>query len=263
MKLNNLLAFLNDCLFRFLKAIRYRTVECMDGLPSAPDASRSVVFLLEKVRFLHPSFMIFPFLFSCGEFIETVKTQKLAAYYFDKGRLYFYDNKPDSAIIWFTESIRYIPDASAYYNRGLVKHSLADFSNAAEDFSQAIRINPSDADSWINRASCKTELCDYQGALSDLDSAEKKNSSDSLIWYNRGIALVLIGRNREAAEEFSKVIKADPKDRRAFFQRGEAYFACREFILAASDYSHALMLYPKDEEAELKMKLVQQALSAE
>jgi tetratricopeptide (TPR) repeat protein len=59
----------------------------------------------------------------------------------------------------------------AFYNRGIVKGRLNDFSGALADYSTALTLNPEYANAYGNRGLMKKELQDLQGALADYNKA--------------------------------------------------------------------------------------------
>ena len=72
-------------------------------------------------------------------------------------------------------------DADAYYNRGLAKSNLEDYTGAIEDFNRAIQLKPDYADAYYNRGSAKDELEDKIGACTDWSKAGELGDSDAYI----------------------------------------------------------------------------------
>ena len=119
-----------------------------------------------------------------------------------------------------TEAIRTNPnDATAYYNRGVVKFSLGDYQGALSDYSEAIRIKPSDVASYLNRGSAKRKLGDKQGAKADYEKAitidkDGLYSEDSLrnlgvVESELGDKQAAISSLRMAAQRYQKSGKTD------------------------------------------------------
>jgi tetratricopeptide (TPR) repeat protein len=79
--------------------------------------------------------------------------------------------------------------ATAYYNRGALKHiDFHDTQGALDDYNRAIKLAPKFASVYYNRASLKSEyLQDMQGALADYDRAIKLAPNLASAYYNRGL----------------------------------------------------------------------------
>jgi tetratricopeptide (TPR) repeat protein len=64
-----------------------------------------------------------------------------------------------TAIADYTKAIEINPNyASTYYNRGILKKDLKDYSGAIADYTKAIEINPNYAIAYYNRGNSKENL---------------------------------------------------------------------------------------------------------
>jgi tetratricopeptide (TPR) repeat protein len=68
-----------------------------------------------------------------------------------------------------------------------------DLKNAFDDFSDAIRINPTHFGAFQNRAIVRGNMEDYAGVLEDLNAAIALNPGFAATYYLRGIAQFELG----------------------------------------------------------------------
>lgn len=59
-------------------------------------------------------------------------------------------------------------DFDAYYERGVNKYKLKDYIGAADDFTKAIDLNPTDYKSYFNRGLSKYRLGSKKGSIADV-----------------------------------------------------------------------------------------------
>ena len=65
----------------------------------------------------------------------------------------------------------YSQTAEEYFNSGLEKMKNGDFSDAIEDYTKAIELDPNYADAYINRGIAKNKLENHSGAITDFTKA--------------------------------------------------------------------------------------------
>ncbi|MFZ1633768.1 MAG: tetratricopeptide repeat protein [Chitinophagales bacterium] len=89
--------------------------------------------------------------------------------------------------------------AEAYYNRGINKRNLNNFTGAISDYSEAIKLRPDYVKAFNNRGFAKMQIDDYSGAISDFTSAIKYDNYNTeftnMAFGNRGIAKLAIGQD--------------------------------------------------------------------
>ena len=78
-----------------------------------------------------------------------------------------------------------LSDWEEYYYRGLEKVKNKDYDGAINDFSESIKLNPSEK-SYIERAYSKSEIKDNSGAISDLQRAIEIDPKNSEAYYELG-----------------------------------------------------------------------------
>ena len=101
----------------------------------------------------------------------------------------------------------------AYENRGVAKFYLQDYNGAILDYTRAIEIDPDEYSSFGRRGWAKFYLQDYSGAIEDLNRAVQ-GSKDKFRYLNfRGQAKVRLQDLEGAITDFSSVISALSSDR--------------------------------------------------
>lgn len=99
------------------------------------------------------------------------------------------------------------------YNRGNSKAELGDHQGAIEDYTEAIRGNPSNAQFYYNRGNAYLDLYRFQDALDDfviaanMDGTPGPREINAL--HNEGIALLAVGKLPEALDVYRQGWRID------------------------------------------------------
>src|SRR5262249_14598337 len=96
------------------------------------------------------------------------------------------------------------------FNRGLSAAHARDLQTAAEAFSEAIRLDPSDARAYRHRGAAYLHQGEYDRALADLDEALRLAPDDAHAVYNRGVAYVQKNDLDRALADFGEAIRLNP-----------------------------------------------------
>ena len=192
----------------------------------------------------------------------------------NRSQCYWDLKKYDAAISDVNEALRLDPDNSNtlqlrdWYNanspqmaqlafqRGYSLHIESKYLEAAEAYSEAIELDPTDADVWHNRAQCYWDLKKYDAAISDVNEALRLNpdNSDTLQlrerWNAYSARLRLESKCLETVEACSKTIRRSPKTAPGlWYTRAQAYFELKEYDAAISDLNGLLKLNGGDSNA--------------
>jgi len=149
----------------------------------------------------------------------------------------------------------------AYYNRGLAKYDIKDYTGAMEDFNKSIILNPYKSDEYNSRAVIKYQMKDYNAAIEDCNKAIKLDSMNEDSYFNRGLAEMQINKLNDALNDFSKSIKINPLSDKPYYNRGLIRFYLKDFNGAISDYSKLIELYPENAEIYFNRSLASANLS--
>jgi len=117
----------------------------------------------------------------------------------------------------------------------------------AEDYSEAIRLEPDDAVHWHNRGLVYLTKGEWDQAINDYSEAIRLELVDYFVWHNRGIAYSMNGNYAQAIKDYSEAIKLESDNAESWRYRGEAYKELGDEVKAKADFLKA-------EELEAKAK---------
>jgi Tfp pilus assembly protein PilF len=102
--------------------------------------------------------------------------------------------------------------AGTYVNRGVFKLRRASYVDAAQDFSQAARLQPDLGEAYVNRGAAFIGQKRYAESLPDLNRAiELGVSEPAKAYYNRAIAHEGLDDAKSAYFDYQKAIEMDPE----------------------------------------------------
>jgi tetratricopeptide (TPR) repeat protein len=184
-----------------------------------------------------------------GEFDEVLRLDpKSADALFERGVTYIEKRNYQAAYQDLSRSIHLRPGlALAYYERGIALWQGGDearFDEAIADFSDAIRLIPSDFLAWRSRAMVEFAKQDYRKAIDDFNEAIRLKPDDVTAHNNRGFALESIGEYSRAIADFNLAIRLQPQSAPAYAGRGFAWLSRGEYELAIADLDEAIRLKP-------------------
>lgn len=146
--------------------------------------------------------------------------------------------------------------AHALYNRGLAYVKKGDLDRGIGDFSEAIRVDPSDPDTFRERGSAYDDKEEYDRALADYEQSIKLDPKNGTTWAYRGITYGNRGEPDEAIRSFDRAIELDPARGLTFYSRALAYEKKADFARALADIETAAHLSPDDEDVQGVLKRV-------
>ncbi|GCA71998.1 TPR repeat-containing protein YrrB [Microcystis aeruginosa NIES-2519] len=173
-----------------------------------------------------------------------------AAWYSNRGIIYYKQQKYDLAISDYSKAIEINPNyAQAYVNRGNLYSDLQKYDLALSDYNKAIDINPNDAYAYNNRGVLYSDLQKYDLALSDYDKAIRINPNYAMAYNNRGVLYSDLQKYDLALSDYSKAIELNRNFAMAYYNRGLLYKDLQKYDLALSDYDKAIEINPNYAEA--------------
>jgi tetratricopeptide (TPR) repeat protein len=134
--------------------------------------------------------------------------------------------------------------AVAFRNRGLARAQAAANEHAAQDFTEALKRDPSDAAALAGRALIHVTRRNTAAAITDFNAAIKLKPKNRKYLMSRGYAYLVEGNSAAAIADFSEVIRLNPKHASAFNHRGVAHRKAGDNARAIADYSTAIRLNP-------------------
>ena len=94
---------------------------------------------------------------------------------------------------------------TVYFNRGNSKAELEDYEGALQDYTDAIRINPSHSASYYNRGNAYADLYKFEEAVLDYDRVTGHSARHAV--FNKGNALLAMGRLSEAEDCYKDAVE--------------------------------------------------------
>jgi tetratricopeptide (TPR) repeat protein len=146
------------------------------------------------------------------------------------------------------------PLASAFHRRGKLFHADEDFTNAIDDFEEAIHtdprveeiVSPDMALAFFQRGMLK----EHDSAIADFNEALRFHAALDTAFVARGRVYLELARFPAAIEDFARAVEIDRDNlpivqddyARAHRLRGEQYFDDHQFLDAVVDFKMALEL---------------------
>ena len=122
-----------------------------------------------------------------------------------------------------TETIRREPDvADTYFNQGIAKFLLGEYSAAIAHYDKAIQLKPDYANAYSSRGFAKAQLCQYDAAITDYTQAIRLKPDNAEAYKNRGIAKENLGEHGAAIQDYDTAIRLTHNYAPAYINRGFA-----------------------------------------
>jgi tetratricopeptide (TPR) repeat protein len=140
------------------------------------------------------------------------------------------------------------------YNRGATATNAGEWQKAADAFSEAIQIAPplgaETARAYAWRGNARNKLKDYSQAIDDFTEAIRLDPS-AMAYRGRGQAYFNQGEQDRAVADFSEAIRLEPNEANGPYIRGLAYFKKEDYDRALADFAEAIRLNPSYRNAYL------------
>lgn len=131
-----------------------------------------------------------------------------------------------------------------------------EFSRAANDLSELLKLRPRNVEALYMRGKCWLELKNYALAIADFDRAiqldpvgarirhaHSARGADSL-YSQRADAFMGLKQYKKAIADYTKILQITPANAGAFSERATAYFMVDDFANALHDDTMAIKLEP-------------------
>jgi tetratricopeptide (TPR) repeat protein len=122
-----------------------------------------------------------------------------------------------------------------YLERATQRFEGGYYEGAAEDYSNALEIDPSDPEIWLGRGLAREKLKDYEGAFSDYTKAIDIKEDFFKAWINRGNVLFKLERYTDAIEDFNVALVYQPQYAPAVYNRAMAKVKMKNKSEACAD----------------------------
>jgi tetratricopeptide (TPR) repeat protein len=136
-------------------------------------------------------------------------------------------------------------NAELYYLRANTKGQLRKFSEALEDYDEAIRLKSDFADAYYFRANTNSQLRKFPEALQDYDKAiDLKTQYLAKAYYFKANAKGQLGKFLESLEDYDEAIRLEPGFADAYYSRATAKGQLGRFSESLEDYDKTIKLKP-------------------
>ncbi|MBS1771455.1 MAG: tetratricopeptide repeat protein [Bacteroidetes bacterium] len=160
-----------------------------------------------------------------------------------------YNNETDEAYKYYDTAVRLEPNATNYYNRGVIWNDKGEYDKAIADYNEAIKISVNYVDAYNNRGNSWSNKREYDKAIADYNEAIKINPNDADLYYNRGNSWDFMGEYDKAIADFNEAIRIKPNYAAAYNNRGYSLENKGEYELALADFNEAFRLEPNSADA--------------
>jgi len=139
--------------------------------------------------------------------------------------------------------------ANLYMHRGSAYLALDELSNAIQDFTTSIKLQPNEAAGYYYRALALQRIGDYEQALGNFNKAIALNPSDAANYRDRGLLHVAMGQSDKAGEDYTRALSLNPKSSYSYKLRGKLYVSVGNHEQAIRDLTQAIQLRQSDVES--------------
>jgi tetratricopeptide (TPR) repeat protein len=142
--------------------------------------------------------------------------------------------------------------AEMLINRGAAYASMNKFTEAVEDLSKGIELDPENKNGYFNRSLVYFSTNQYEKAIVDYTAYLKYDPQNANVWYERGMLKRSLGQHQEAISDLTNAIRFKPNFDVAYLERARAQIQSGNKAAAQQDYQRAqqlgVKLSPKDVE---------------
>ena len=189
--------------------------------------------------------------------IENNENVFTATQYFDRGNKFGYAGKYSEAVDEYSKAIELNPIYfDAYTNRGFTYLKLSRYDEAIQDCNRAIELAPDSCFAYNNRGSAYFELKKYSEAIHDFNSAIVINPNFANAYFNLGFVYYNLKKYDDATRDFSKALNEDPNYIDAYLARGSLYCDLHEYEKAAADFNKVIEINPNNADAYLNRGII-------
>ena len=127
----------------------------------------------------------------------------------------------EAALVDFDRSLRLVPTAGGFNDRGFTKLTLGKYESAIADFDYAIKLDSAFTVAYRNRAKAHWRGGELQIALADYDTA-LKSTEDAATLTERGLLYLELKKYNRAIVDFDSALQLNPQDKAAASAKKQA-----------------------------------------
>jgi Tfp pilus assembly protein PilF len=129
-----------------------------------------------------------------------------------------------------------------YLNRGVAYGRLGNYSQAIDDCSRAIKIQPGYVEAYTVRGIAYSVLGNYKQAIKDYSEAIRLKADSDINYYDRGTLYAKDGQYQLAIEDFNQALRLNPNYTKTYNNRGIVYTQMGIYQKALEDFNEAIHL---------------------
>jgi tetratricopeptide (TPR) repeat protein len=147
--------------------------------------------------------------------------------------------------------------AEEHWKRGSSLAEKKHYKQAAQEYSKAIKLDPTDGGYWCSRGICYIALKNYNNAIGDISHTISLNPKWPDGYAYRALAYSLDGNYSKAIADYNKLISMGEKKAYVYLGRGRVYHEMGNTSKASIDYKIAIKLEPSSSTGGEARKLLQ------
>jgi tetratricopeptide (TPR) repeat protein len=144
--------------------------------------------------------------------------------------------------------------AVAYYYRGLAHYDKRDYDRAIADYSEAIRLNPSEASAYNGRGNAYHDKREYDLAIADYTRAIEIDPKNAGYYDNRARIHLKTGRAAQGLPDAERALQLSPYDTSSLETRGHIFESLGRREEAIADFRRVLDINPDIQESRDALK---------
>jgi tetratricopeptide (TPR) repeat protein len=163
---------------------------------------------------------------------------------YGRGTMLSAAEKYDEAINCLTRALLWVPDVDIYIERGIAYRKSGHLAEAIADYTEAIRLAPSNADAYFDRGNARLDAGAFDLAIEDYSKALGLNPRLVQAYGNRANAYLNEHRFALALDDFSAILRNNPQEIKALNGRAVAYLSLGLVLQSIEDADRILDLQP-------------------
>jgi tetratricopeptide (TPR) repeat protein len=177
------------------------------------------------------------------EFSRSIALSENTNTYMKRGYSYLMKDNYPMSIQDFTDALRIMPSNKlALLGRGIARYQLKDYSGAQTDLKAYIDLDQKNAMAYNYMAAVCFMRQDFNGALANYNEVARIDTTYPDLYTNRGMMRHYLRDFSGAVLDYNKAIRAKPGNASAYNNRAAAYMAMNEFTSALPDLNKAIEL---------------------
>jgi tetratricopeptide (TPR) repeat protein len=148
----------------------------------------------------------------------------------------------------YTKAIKINPTFADVYNyRAQAYETLGNRQAAIQDWNQVIQLNPRIANIYFSRGSLRYRSGDKKGSEDDYllylrYAHDARLLFGGMPWCARRISECSPEAVEEIPDQYSQLIKQNPKDFLSYYRRGKTYYRLKQYLEASNDLKEVIRL---------------------